>query len=110
MAAVGLSLPSGFQTCPGPTVLFVFCPLQLLKSQSPGSPGVNHSQTRVVREQKAALNHRMEEGAGAAFCGCAAEGRGGGSNWITVPVALARLRGFNHDMSTSLPGKLWTQR
>lgn len=58
-------------------MLFVFCPLQLLKSQSPGSPGVNHSQTRVVREPKAALNHRMEGGAGAAFCDCAAEGWGG---------------------------------
>lgn len=90
-------------------MLFVFCPLQLLKSQSPGSPGVNHSQARVVREPKAALNHRMEGGAGAAFCDCAAEGWGV-SNWITVPVALARLRGFNHDMSMSLPGKLWMQR
>lgn len=34
---------------------------------------------------------------------------GGGSNWLKVPVVLAQLHCFNHDMSMLLPGKLWIQ-
>lgn len=37
------------------------------------------------------------------------DGEEGVSNCLTVPMVLAQLHRFNHDMSMLLPGKLWIQ-
>lgn len=107
-AVVALGLTSGFQISPGPTVMFVFCPTSCLitftwharwkslpdctvraESSMAPSPGTNRM-----------AHHRVLH----LWLCC-----GGSSNWLTVPMVLAQLRCFNHDMSMLLPGKLWMQ-
>lgn len=104
VVVVGRGLTSGFQICPGLTLMFVFCCTSWLITFT------WHTRCKSLPDRSAPLptkpwSHRMENHRVLRLWLCC----GGGSNWITVPMVLAQLHCFNHDMSMLLPGKLWIQ-
>lgn len=108
MAVDALGLTSGFQICQGLPVMFVFCLSSWLMALTWHARCKSLPDCTVRTEQHGppeSRSNRMENHRVLHLRLCC----GGGSNWLTVPVVLAQLHCFNHDMSMLLPGKLWTQ-